>query len=90
VPSATSRLSCIRDTGYRPRDRLSRRWRDGAHIYEISCADETPKHDGNYDAITDPPRGGVPLLAFMPECAVKYWRDKPTGIVGVLIGDRLR
>ena len=53
------------------------RWRKGDQIYEVSCAEETPTHDGNYDAITDPPRGGVPLLNFMPKYAVSYWRDKP-------------
>ena len=87
APSATSRLSCIFATREMAHAIAFRdRWRKGDQIYEVSCAEETPTHDGNYDAITDPPRGGVPLLNFMPKYAVSYWRDKPAGIAEVLIG----
>jgi hypothetical protein len=50
------------------------------------CPDSTPTHNGNYDAVTDPPRNGTHVLDFMPDYAISYWRDKPTGIVEVLIG----
>jgi hypothetical protein len=91
APSATSRLSCIFATREIAHAVAFRdRWRKGNGIYEVSCAEETPTHDGNYDAITDPPRGGVPLLNFMPEYAVSYWRDAPTASLKCLSAVPLR
>jgi hypothetical protein len=87
APTAPSRSNCV-FVSPTLIDALSfrDRFRQGGRIYEVMCPDSTPTHNGNYDAVTDPPRNGTHVLDFMPDYAISYWRDKPTGIVEVLIG----
>ena len=83
---APSRLACVFGTHTIECARQFRdRFRQGKPIYEISCKDQTPTHDGNFDMITDPVRGR-PFLNYMPTDALGYWRNSPKGIIEVIIG----
>jgi hypothetical protein len=85
APDAPSRLNCVFCTEDMESAKTFRdRFRPGESIFEVEVEDTVSTHAGNYDALTNAPRG--PFVDTSVATAKSYWTDAPTGIREILVG----